>query len=201
MPLRANHGGEGPKTTRGSPPVVRHACGPGRRDGHRSRARTARACGEAAPRPLHSASTRPRVPVPLSHRPLSSAVLCPSREARRGDRATVRHTLDLLVLARGVGRLRFLLDTLYASRQPTASTMHPSGPSQNTAYEWGRDWGEACGGPGRVTPGPAPSRRRSEPPPASAYERRGAGGQADAATSLQLRARDKQTGGVFSEWR
>jgi hypothetical protein len=83
--------------------VVRHACVPGRQDGHRSRARTARACGEAAPQPLPIASTRPRVPVPLSHRPLSSAVLCPSREARRGDRATVRNTLALLVLARGGG--------------------------------------------------------------------------------------------------
>jgi hypothetical protein len=49
--------------------------------------------------------------------------------------------------------------------------------------------------------GPAPSRRRSAPPPASAYERRGAGGQADAATSLQFRAREKKTGVVLSAWR
>src|SRR5215831_7282414 len=36
----------------------------------------------------------------------------------------------------GVGLLRFLLDTLEAARRQTASTMHPSGPSQNTAAQF-----------------------------------------------------------------
>src|SRR5262249_50732743 len=123
------------------PHVVRHACGPVRQDSHRSRARTARACGEAAPRPMPIAATRPRAPAPLFRRPLSSAVLCPSLTARSDDRAAVRNKPDLPVLPRELGLLRFLLDTLYAARRQTASTMHPSGPSQNTAYEWGRDWG------------------------------------------------------------
>jgi hypothetical protein len=160
---------------------------------------TGRKHGRHAP-----AARQPHAPCPslrqanerlsLSRHPLSSASLDFSPEECSDDRGTVWDKPALRGLSRGVGLLRFLLDTLETARRQTASTMRPSGPSQNTAYEWSRDWGEAGGGPGQATPGPAPSRRRSAPPPASADARRGAGGQADAAYRLPLPGREKKTG-------
>jgi hypothetical protein len=146
MHRRAKHGGAGPTTTqrratRGCDPRVALAGRQAIGREHGRHAPTARPPHDPGPALRHGHEL-----LPLSRHPLSSASLDLSLEERSDDKGTVRNTLDLLVLSRGLGLLRFLLDTFYAARRQTASTMHPSGSSQTAAYEWGRYGGEACGG-------------------------------------------------------
>jgi hypothetical protein len=83
------------------------------------------------------------------------------------------------------------------SRRPAGRRLPPCTPlaPPKTRHTSGAETGDRLvGEPGQETPGPAPSRRLSAPPPASAYDRRGAGGQDDAAHSPRLPARDKKIG-------